>query len=75
MSKWNTKHRFMRVDLPHSTLLVIIVQSTLVVVSYFGAVALRQDLRLAPVPLDSVVAALPVLIAVRVGVMGAFRLH
>ena len=34
----------MSVDLTHSMLLMIFVQSALVVISYFGTIALRQDL-------------------------------
>ena len=38
----------MWVDLPHRTLLVIMVQLALVVSSYLGTVALRQDLGATP---------------------------
>ena len=75
MILWTPKGRFAWADLPHRTVLVVLVQSALVALSFSGAFAIRQDLALNPLPIKPVLAALPILIATRIGVLAVFRLH
>ncbi|MBI2856596.1 MAG: polysaccharide biosynthesis protein [Chloroflexi bacterium] len=56
-------------------LIVLLIQMGLVVVSYVGSFALRLDLDVTNVPGDVVVKTLPLLIVVRVGTLGLFRLY
>ena len=54
---------------------VVLIQFGLVVVSYWGSFALRMDLDVTNVPSDVVIKTLPLLIAVRMGSLGLFRLY
>jgi len=75
MILWSLNSPFAWAELRYRKLLVIAIQATLVTIAFLSAVALRQDLAFEPVPMKTVLAALPILVAVRTGSLGIFGLH